>query len=254
MAENHRSSEITIEIFPFVEVDAKKTPPFCVDGRAGQVDGKKIGAYPQMLGGSLMPSVLEWLINCPNDDLTNVLPKVFEGLKKAGYPLGVHTSTHAHEGKSDCGFADNLGNILTTFKNRFNEIKGIIGQVGVNFSDEVWQKIESQLKQIDLEKLPTGEQLIEQGERLGAVKQVLTGEHGEVAAIVNLAPNKTLDTDNNQDHQAFNLDLWLVNKIADKFGWEKDLAQALSLGLYVATEMVLVEGKGKDRLPILLKK
>ena len=254
MAENHCSSEITIEIFPFVEVDAKKTPPFCVDGRAGQVDGKKIGAYPQMLGGSLMPSVLEWLINCPNDDLTNVLPKVFEGLKKAGYPLGVHTSTHAHEGKSDCGFADNLGNILTTFKNRFNEIKGIIGQVGVNFSDEVWQKIESQLKQIDLEKLPTGEQLIEQGERLGAAKQVLAGEHGEVAAIVNLAPNKTLDTDNNQDHQAFNLDLWLVTEIADKFGWEKDLAQALSLGLYVATEMVLVEGKGKDRLPILLKK
>jgi hypothetical protein len=254
MAENHRSSEIAIEMFPFVEVDAKKTPPFCVDGRAGEVDGKKIGAYPQMLGGSLMPSVLEWLINCPNDDLTNVLPKVFEGLKKAGYPLGVHTSTHAHEGKSDCGFADNLGNILTTFKNRFNEIKGIIGQVGVNFSDEIWQKIESQLKQIDLEKLPTGEQLIEQGERLGAVKQVLVGEHEEVAAIVNLAPNKTLDTDNNQDHQAFNLDLWLVNKIADKFGWEKDLAQALSLGLYVATEMVLVEGKGKDRLPILLKK
>ena len=52
MAENHRSSEIAIEMFPFVEVDAKKTPPFCADGRAGQVDGKKIGAYPQMLGGS----------------------------------------------------------------------------------------------------------------------------------------------------------------------------------------------------------
>jgi hypothetical protein len=254
MAENHRSSEIAIEMFPFVEVDAKKTPPFCVDGRAGEVDGKKIGAYPQMLGGSLMPAVLEWLINCPNDDLTNVLPKVFEGLKKAGYPLGVHTSTHAHEGKSDCGFADNLGNILTTLKNCFDEIKKIIGQVGVNFSDEIWQQIKSQLKQIDSNRLPTGEQLVKQAEDLGAVKQVLVGEHGEVAAIVNLAPNKTLDTDNNQDHQAFNLDLWLVNKIADKFGWEKDLAQALSLGLYVATEMVLVEGKGKDRLPILLKK
>jgi len=46
----------------------------------------------------------------------------------------------------------------------------------------------------------------------------------------------------------------LVTEIADKFGWEKDLAQALSLGLYVATEMVLVEGKGKDRLPIFVKK
>jgi len=46
----------------------------------------------------------------------------------------------------------------------------------------------------------------------------------------------------------------LVNEIDDKFDWEKDLTQALSLGLYVATEMVLVEGKGKDRLPIFVKK
>jgi hypothetical protein len=254
MAENHRPLKIAIEMFPFVEVDAKKTPPFCVDGRAGQVDGKKIGAYPQMLGGSLMSSVLEWLINRPNDNLEKVLAKVFEKLKEEGYPLGVHTSTHAHEGKSDCGFADNLGNILITFKNRFYEIKGIIGQVGVNFSDEVWQKIKDRLKQIDSNRLPTGEQLVKQAEDLGAVKQVLAGEHGEKAAIVNLVPQTTLDTDNNQGHQAFNLDLWLVNKIADKFGWEKDLAQALSLGLYLATEMVLVEGKGKDRLPIFVKK
>jgi hypothetical protein len=254
MVENHRSSEITIEIFPFVEVYAKKIPPFCVDGRAGQVDGKKIGAYPQMLGGSLMPAVLEWMINCPNDDLKNVLPKVFEGLKKAGYPLGVHTSTHAHEGKSDCGFADNLGKILTTFKNRFGEIKEIIDQVGVNFSDEVWQQIKDRLQQIDSNRLPTGEQLVKQAEDLKAVKQVLVGEHREVAAIVNLVSQTTLDTDNNQDHQSFNLDLWLIDEIADEFGWKKDLAQALSLGLYLATEMVLVEEKGKERLPILVKK
>jgi len=254
MAKNHRPSEIAIEIFPFVEIDAKKTPPFCVDGRAGEVDGKKIGAYPQMLGGSLMPAVLEWMINCPNDDLTNVLPKVFEGLKKAGYPLGVHTSTHAHKGKSDCGFADNLGNILTTFKNRFGEIKEIIGQVGVNFSDEVWQQIKNRLKQINLEELPTGNKLIEKAENLGAALQVLDGEHKEEAAIVNLVSNTTLDVDRNQDHQAFNLDLWLIDKMADEFGWEKDLAQALSLGLYLATEMVLVEGKGKPRLPIFVKK
>jgi len=254
MAENHRPSEIAIEMFPFVEVDAKKTPPFCVDGRAGEVDGKKIGPYPQILGGSLMPSVLGWMINQPNDDLAKVLPNVFQKLKKEGYPLGVHTSTHAHKGISDCGFADNLGNILRVFKSRFDEIKGIIGQVGVNFSDEVWQQIESRLQQIDLDKLPKGELLVKKAESLGAAVQVLDGEHGEKAAIVNLVSQTTLDTDNNQDHQAFNLDLWLIDEMADEFGWEKDLAQALSLGLYVATEMVLVEGKGKDRLPILLKK
>jgi len=253
MSENHRPSEIKIETFPFVEVEAKKTPSFCVDGRAGAVNGEKIGAYPQLLGGSLMPAVLEWLINRPNDDLAKVLPNVFQKLKEQGYPLGVHTSTHAVEGRSDCGFADNLGNILQTFKNRFEEIKGIIDEVGVNFSDEIWQKIKDQLGKVDLDKLPKGELLINQAESLGAVKQVLDGEHREVAAIVNLVPQITLDTDNNQNHQAFNLDLWLVDEIGQKFGWEKDLTQALSLGLYVATEMVLVEGKGKPRLPILVK-
>ncbi len=254
MSENHHSPEITIETFPFVEVDPKKTPSFCIDGRGGAVKGEKIDAYPQLLGGSLMPVVLEWLINRPNDDLAEVLPQVFQKLRENGYQLGVHTSTHAHEGRSDCGFADNLGDILETFKNHFDEIQRIIGQVGINYSDEVWGEIRARLNQINLDNLPTGEQLVGQGESLGAVKQVLDGEHQEVVAIVNLVPNTTLDTDNNQDHQAFNLDLWLVDEIAEKFGWQKDLTQALSLGLYVATEMVLVEGKGKPRLSILVKK
>lgn len=254
MSENHRPSEITVEMFPFVEVEAKKTPSFCVDGRAGKVDGKKIGAYPQLLGGSLMPVVLDWLIKQPNKDLTEILSDVFKTLKDQGYPLGVHTSTHAHEGKSDCGFADNLGNILRTFRDRFKEIRGVINQVGVNFSDEIWQRIKEQLEKVDLDKLPTGEQLVNQGENLEAVKQVLDGEHRETAAIVNLVPQTTLDVDNNQDHQAFNLDLWLVKEIGKQFDWDENLTTVLSLGLYVATEMVLVEGKGKPRLPILVKK
>ena len=254
MEKRRRFLEVTIEMFHFVNVDAQKTPPFCVDGRAGTVNEQAIGPYPQMLGGSLMPAVLEWVINQPNEDLKKVLPQVFQKLKEQGYPLGVHTSTHADIGKSDCGFADNLGNILQTFKERFDEIKGIIGQVGVNFSNEVWQQIESRLQQIDLNRLPTGEQLVNQAEDLGAVKQVLAGEHGEIAAIINLTSQTTLDTDNNQNHQAFNLDLWLVDEIAEIFKWDKVLTQALSLGLYVATEMVLVEGQGKPGLPILVKK
>jgi hypothetical protein len=254
MAENYRSSEITIERFHFVNVDAKNTPPFCVDGRAGTVNKEKIGPYPQILGGSLMPAVLEWMINKPGDNLEEVLKDVFKKLTQQGYPLGVHTSTHAHKGKSDCGFADNLRNIFGILEGSLDEIKEIIGQVGVNFPNEVWQKIKSRLQQIDLEKLPTGNKLIEKAKSLGAAVQVLDGEHKEETAIVNLVSDTTLDVDRNQEHQAFNLDLWLIDKMADEFGWEKDLAQALSLGLYVATEMVLVEGKGKDRPPILVKK
>lgn len=243
-----------ISNFNFVKVNQFEKVSFCVDGRAGTVDGEVYGEYPQMLGGSLMPVVLEWLINRPNDNLESVLFDVFGKLKEFRYQLGVHTSTHAHEGKSDCGFADNLGNILRVFKEKFEEIKGTINSVGVHFNDQTWEKIKENLEKVDLEKLPKGESLINKAEEQGAVKQVLDGEHKEMAAIVNLKEGITLDVDNNQDHQAFNLDLWLVREIASKMGWKRDLTDALSLGLYVATEMVLVEGKGKPRLPILINK
>lgn len=243
---------MNISQFSFIQVNQFKKSPFCVDGRAGTVDGKVYGVYPQMLGGSLMLVVLEWLINRSNDNLESVLPQVFDQLKNHGYPLGVHTSTHAHEGKSDCGFADNLVNILMTFKDKFEDIKEIISGVGVSFDDQVWGKIKESLEKINLETLPTGEQLINKAEEQGAVKQVLDGDHAEVAAIVNLKDDTTLDVDNNQSHQAFNLDLWLVDEIGEKMGWDLALTKVLSLGLYVATEMVLVEAKGKSRLTLLI--
>ncbi|MCX7880988.1 MAG: cadmium-containing carbonic anhydrase [Patescibacteria group bacterium] len=238
--------------FPLVKVSSFKTPSFCVDGRAGKVNGEIYGPYPQMLGASLMPAVLEWLISKPEEDFSKVIEDVFNRLKEFGYSLGVHTSTHAIEGRSDCGFADNLKTILSTFREKTEEIKGVLTKVDVNFSDEIWQKIREILGKVNLKSLPTGKELIGQAESLGAVKQVLEGEHQEVVAVVNLASGKTLDVDKNQEHQAFNLDLWLVREMADKFGWDQNLTDALSLGLYVATEMVLVEGKGKSRLPILI--
>ncbi len=141
---------------------------------------------------------------------------------------------------------------MATFSDKNRKIKEILSQLGVNFEEEVWQKIMNNLEKIDPQNIPTGDELIKKGKENGAVVQVLDGQHQEIAAIVNLKNGKTLDVDNNQQHQAFNLDLWLVKEIREKFAWDEKLTDALSLGLYVATEMVLVEGKGKPRLPILI--
>jgi hypothetical protein len=253
MGETTKSHELTLDQFPFVEVESLKKAPFCVDGRAGKVGESAYGVYPQMLGGSLMPVVLEWLMKKPQENLTNVLTDVFGRLKEFGYPLGVHTSTHANEEKSDCGFADNLGNILKVFRENSGEIRGILTEVDVNFEDSLWSRVEGILERIDLEKLPKGKESIKKAEENGAILQTLDGGHQETAAVVNLVPGSTLDVDRNQSHQAFNLDLWLVEEIGQKFGWDNNLTSALSLGLYVATEMVLVEAKGKPRLPILVR-
>ncbi len=247
-----QKEDIDISIFPFVEIDPLKRAPFCVDGRGGKVRGEIYGPYPQMLGGSLMPVVLAWLINQPDDNLENVLIDVFTKLKKLGYTLGIHTSTLAQEGRSDCGFSDNLGNILTLLKERVADIIKILADEGINTEEVVWQKIINNLERINLKNIPKGEKLIKTAEGNGALKQILDGKHQEKAAIVNLRSRTTLEVDNNQNHQAFNLDLWLIEEIGKNFGWEEALTKTLSLGLYIATEMVLVEGKGKPRLPILI--
>ncbi len=244
----------TLKTFPFIKVNSKKQAPFCVDGRAGLVKNKKYGSYPQMLGGSFGFAVLDWALNHSNNILSNVIGKTFNRLKEEGYPLGVHTSTHAHEGKSDCGFADNLGVIIETLKDKSQEIWHILNSAAPGLDQESWDNLVDLVNQIDLSTLPSGEELIGKSKTQGAVLQILDGEHQEEVAIVNLQPKTTLDVDINQNHQAFNLDLWLVEEIADKMGWDVEKAKLLSLGLYVATEMVLVEKKGKTRLPILVRK
>ena len=67
-----------------------------------------------------------------------------------------------------------------------------------------------------------------------------------------------MDVDNNQVHQAFNLDLWYLEKQMQALGYTgKKLEQAklLTLGLYLATEIKLVEQNPKKgyRLPLIIK-
>jgi hypothetical protein len=245
----------TLQTFPFVKVDPKTKAAFCVDGRKGEVGKEKYGPYPQMLGGSLGFAVLNWLLKQPNETLSVNLEIIFNRLIEKDYPLGIHTSAHAHpdQGKSDCGFADNLGKIFQTFKEKGDEIWHILNSSVPSLNQSLWFQIVEMINRLGLSNIPNGQNLISWGVRSGAVLQTLVGGHKEEAAIVNLKPNTTLDVDNNQDHQAFNLDLWLVEQVAQDLGWEVERAKLLTLGLYVATEMVLVEQKGKPRLPVLLR-
>jgi len=250
------TSSKTLKKFRFIKVDPKAKAPLCIDGRAGLVLGKKYGVYPQMLGGSFGFAVLYWLLNRPDESLSKVAEEVYNRLKEKGYPLGVHISTHAHpdEGKSDCGFADNLTNILKIFREKSGEIWQILNSVASGLDQNLWSQIVEKVNQLSLDNIANGSDLIDQVVRAGAILQTLEGEHKEKAAIVNIISGMTLDVDSNQDNQVFNLDLWLVEEIAQELGWEVEEARLLTLGLYVATEMVLVEQKGKECLSILVRR
>ena len=235
---------------PFVEVDPKTQPVFCVDGRVGQ--RKTDGPYLQALGGSYHFVILRWLLR--GGDFSEVFELTLTDLKNLGYPLGLHRDTHASGDHAGCGFADNIRKIIETFKERSLDIWEILNNLtDLPSYQDTWDEILNLVKERDLTQIPSGDKIIKKGENLGAEVQVLDGNHREEAAIVNLVVGTTLDVDNNQEHQAFNLDLWYVLRVARDLGIEEERAKLLSLGLYLATEIVLVEERGKSRLPILLK-
>jgi len=244
----------------------KEEPRYCVDGRTGErEDAQKLPMetkpYGQALGGDLNIASVRWLLDGGQENFLETVSTTFADLSEAGYKqLGVHYGGHHAEQGSDCGFADNNARIIETLAKKAEEIWKMIQEAIQNYpniqlSEERFMKlITEKVQQASLSQLPSGKQIIDHAATLDNVTvQMLEEDHKEVAAVVNLRPNTTLDADNNQDEaQAFNLDLWLVQQQAADLGIDVNDATLLTLGLYVATEMVLVEERRQVRLPILI--
>jgi hypothetical protein len=231
-------------------------PARCVDGRPDS----KSPQGPQMLGGSLHPIVVTAIILNENFD-NDYIVKSLNELISAGHKLGVHWGAHKHEDKSDCGFADRLKDILQTAKDHKKEIVyRLVNIYNANKIDA--SSLSASYKfilnyNIDRIKI-IGKDLIDLAIKNSASFESLQGDHKEQAAFVNIEANTTLSTQgmNLQNKQAFNLDLWAaisqtqaLNKTADV-----NLTRDLSLIIYIATEMVLVEQKGNPPLPVILNK
>jgi len=101
----------------------------------------------------------------------------------------------------------------------------------------------------------TGETLVKSAEDNDAICETVEGNHAEQVAFVNLKPNTTLDTAalNQQGDQAFNLDAWALQKQAKTLGVPDEFSIPASLTLYSATEIVLVEDKGKPALAVEIR-
>ncbi len=237
--------------------DWKQIGPFCVDGRDGAVkfvaNESNDHIFVQALGGSLLIAVIQYLKQ--GGDFESVQKSVLATFREAGFGCGVHRGSHASSDASDCGFADNLQKIITRLVSDKDTIAQLIDEAapGVR-NEEIWQQVLSDASARKDTQLPTGEDMVSKGHAQGANLQTLDGEHAEVAAVVNLAEGSTLNTGAmvEQNMQAFNLDLWYVLKQAEVVGLDAPYVLHAALGLYVATEMVLVEDKKQIRLPILI--
>lgn len=247
-----RKESLSVE---FLEIQTSlNVPPRCVDGRHDRSSKKG----PQMLGGSLLPLLLAAIDRKrPFDDAA--IQEYAQRLQGQNLPLGVHYGSHRHEGASDCGFADRMNDILRVIKTQKDELlnrvfyllqEGAIDRSVAEAVDYAYQRFYGYT--LDHIRV-TGDALIALLEHQGASVEHLEGDHAERVVFVNLKPGTTLDTNGMNDRgvQAFNLDLWAVQKHAKELGIEDEqFIAGASLLLYMATEIVLVEQKGKSKLPI----
>lgn len=247
----------------------KSTSPFCVDGRTDK-DGSSDGLYPQALGGSLNAAVIDLfrLEIYQKGSFNESLGTSFAKLADNGFALGVHCDDHEHtEGGSGCGFADNLGTIINVLATHHEAIGEVLGY---EKDDQVWKRIKEKVEQVKATvEFPKGNKTINSARDFKGGNSVsvqkLSGNHGEIVAFVNYQEAYTLDTKdtNKSGKQGFNLDMWYVQKMADALGVpaeESEFVEKLTLGLYLATEMVLVErvhepenSAPQKRLPIVIK-
>jgi hypothetical protein len=240
--------------------DWRTIGPFCVDGRDGEVTLVDAPAqqhlFVQALGGSLLMAVIAYLAQAEDKAFTRVWRSTLATMQAAGFGCGVHRGSHADGVVSDCGFADNLADILDVFLTHKNQIARLVNQAApAALAPKAYRQVLADVKAKPRHDLPAGEVLIQTGLEDGANYQELSGDHAEIAAVVNTQAGSTLDTKALVDAgvQAFNLDLWYVLAQAAQLGLDRDYATAASLGLYVATAMVLVEPGRGVRLPILVR-
>lgn len=221
-------------------------PAWCVDGRPDFTMQKG----PQMLGGSLLPVILKSIYYNKPIAITDL------NILKTKHSLGAHRGeVHGHDttGKSGCGFADSLQIIIKTAKDKKEIIFQRLKNLGINNIEQTYNKIANyDERNITL----TGENLVSKVQNAGGIIENLKGEHKEEVAFVNLKPQVTFDTNgaNKKGKQAFNLDLWAVLEQSKVLGIPEEFAKYASLILYIATEIVLVEDKGKLPLPVHINK
>lgn len=241
---------------PFIESKThSKLPPRCVDGRK-LITPIVLG--PQMLGGSLHIVILRAIFENKVMNSQFIL-ETFERLKQAGFAIGVHRGPHqnAAENMSDCGFADKLPLILEKALREQSEIIGRITQIVQN-NQQIRAQLDNAYHTLHTFALNNvqiyGEYVIMTAQSVNGQIVELEGDHKEQVVYVNLKSDITLSTNemNDQNLQAFNLDLWAVIEQAKVFFINRETILPLSFILYMATEMVLVEDKGKPALGILV--
>jgi hypothetical protein len=209
----------------------------CIDGRPADKSPSRLG--PQVAGGS--PGLaLAWLVSGSTQQ--DIIAAYAKFLKQnfLGYAPGAHTDDLASEPNCGCGAIDKMAE-------KIQKIKPFVQTImGEDFEEAAYTKVISLFNDINPDdSLPASyqRQLIElTSKNKGSVEKV-TGQHKELAAIINKVPGTTLDKDafskrTNNNAQSFGFDYWFAKQASSG-----NVEYLTAIVTYqVAAAMVLTDG------------
>lgn len=274
--QSERTAEALSEIPNYFVLADTNAPERCIDGRPkvhkgarGHLQEMHLG--PQTPGGTPAMTLAYRIMNAGTlpegkkfcDDLKDTISLC----KKHGISFGGHIDDHSHGLNCGCGAIDKIPDIFQKILDpEFPQAVSVYlkAMLGGKFDASVMQDLIGRAGELSaqngnyLEQTSDGDYLYKKKviETLEAeatnVQPVeeLTGDHREIALVVNLVPGTTFDRDaftkaQGSEIQAFNYDFWASEDFANKlFKSEKKRTEFLTIRamLGIATAMVLTDG------------
>lgn len=201
-----------------VQTDGR-IPYGCKDGRDTR-DG--ISPKPDSAGGSETLFVADDLTTrrfATDGTTVGAYAKTLEFISSAGYEVGGHTDEIASGEGSGCGANDQLPRIYDFIARNSEYLRDLAAKLGVTTSDELFERIIQHAK--ERTNFSSGRQLLDVLRTYGDEKaDLLTGEHKEVAAVINMRFGTTLDRialkeEFGELYESFNVDAWTFNESAE---------------------------------------
>ena len=239
----------------FVAVDqkGKAIPAQCVDGRS-RVDGSyeprpkaAAGTFSAVIGDALTTASYR----PEGGDAAAHAKEVYAYFMRHGY-VGGHDADHASQGGCGCGAEDKLKDILIYIRDHGADIQSFLKDAGVPVDRATHEHIVKQAAALlDQDYVVSGTILRDVFMSVAgkASIETLTGQHNEVALVINTVPDTTVDRATlaetyGSKFQVFELDVPSLQIAADALSVSVEEArQKFAAMLYynVATAAVLAD-------------
>lgn len=218
----------------FTHVSAM-TPRKCVDGRFRADRQNTFG--PDAAGGTVTLVVADALTSSAyrtaGERASVHTANVLRALIDRNEVVGGHDADVVHGAGSGCGACDKLDVALKYIADRSEDLRTTMAGLGVTVDDAAAEMVRANAqKLVDEQYADGGPTIIRTVREVAGADAVetLTGDHKEVAVVINTKPQTTLNRGLVREQfgdkfQAFNVDIWALEQSAKNLAQDDTKAQ-----------------------------